>query len=42
VGDEVELAAGDAVVFEADVAHRYRALEPARAYDWILYAPGTP
>jgi transcriptional regulator with XRE-family HTH domain len=42
VGDEVELAAGDAVVFEADVAHRYRALEPARAYDWILYAPSAP
>jgi transcriptional regulator with XRE-family HTH domain len=42
VGEEVELGAGDAVVFEADVPHRYRALDAARAYDWILYAPGAP
>lgn len=41
VGDERDLGTGDAVVFEADVAHRYHALEATRALNWILYAPGT-
>lgn len=41
VGDERDLGPGDAVVFEADVAHRYHALEPTRALDWILYSPGS-
>jgi XRE family transcriptional regulator, regulator of sulfur utilization len=39
LGEEVDLGPGDACVFEADVPHRYRALEPARAYDWVLYSP---
>jgi transcriptional regulator with XRE-family HTH domain len=38
LGEEVELGASDAVWFEADVPHRYAALEDARALDWILYA----
>lgn len=39
--DERELGPGDALVFEADVAHRYQALEATRAFDWILYSPGA-
>jgi XRE family transcriptional regulator, regulator of sulfur utilization len=38
LGEEVELGASDAVWFQADVAHRYAAVEDARALDWILYA----
>ena len=36
-GEEQELGPGDAVVFAADVPHRYTALEASHALDWILY-----
>ncbi|MBV9820197.1 MAG: helix-turn-helix transcriptional regulator [Solirubrobacterales bacterium] len=36
VGEEVELAGGDAAWFAADGEHRYLALRAARALNWIL------
>jgi XRE family transcriptional regulator, regulator of sulfur utilization len=38
---EAELGPGDALWFAADLAHRYVALEPARALCWILYPRAT-
>ena len=40
-GEEQELGPGDAVLFAADVAHRYTAIEASRAMDWILYLDVT-
>lgn len=37
IDQEQEIGPGDAVVFAADVPHRYRALEASTALDWILY-----
>lgn len=37
VDEEQELGAGDAVLFAGDVPHRYEALEPSAALDWVLY-----
>ena len=37
IDQEQEIGPGDAVVFAADVSHRYRALEASTALDWILY-----
>ena len=37
VGEQAELAAGDAVWFGADVAHGYAGLRDARALCWMLY-----
>ena len=37
LGEEVELRAGDAVRFFADVAHRYEARASARALCWMRY-----
>ncbi|HYI35394.1 MAG TPA: XRE family transcriptional regulator [Thermoleophilaceae bacterium] len=36
-GEQQELGPGDAVVFAADVPHRYTAIEASQALDWILY-----
>ncbi len=36
-GDQVELDAGDAVWFAADVAHGYAGVRDARALCWMLY-----
>jgi len=36
-GEEEELGPGDAVVFAADVRHRYTAIEASHALDWVLY-----
>jgi transcriptional regulator with XRE-family HTH domain len=36
-GEAAELAAGDAVWFVADVAHRYAGVRDARALCWMLY-----
>jgi XRE family transcriptional regulator, regulator of sulfur utilization len=38
LGDEVELAPGDAVWFVADGPHRYVGVRDARALNWIIYA----
>ena len=38
-GDDVVLAAGDAVWFAADVPHHYLALRDSRALCWMRYAP---
>jgi XRE family transcriptional regulator, regulator of sulfur utilization len=40
LGEEVELRAGDAVWFAADVPHRYVARTDARILDWVLYEAG--
>jgi transcriptional regulator with XRE-family HTH domain len=37
VGEQVDLDAGDAVWFAADVAHGYAGLRDARALCWMLY-----
>lgn len=41
IGDEVTLAAGDAVWFAADGPHRYAASRAARALNWISYPVGA-
>ena len=42
IGDEVELAAGDAAWFTADVAHHYVALRDTRTLCLMLYPAGAP
>jgi XRE family transcriptional regulator, regulator of sulfur utilization len=41
VGDEVEIAAGDAAWFTADVAHHYEALRDTRTLCLMIYAPAS-
>jgi transcriptional regulator with XRE-family HTH domain len=41
VGEQVELDAGDAIWFAADVAHGYAGVRDARALCWMMY-PAAP
>jgi transcriptional regulator with XRE-family HTH domain len=40
-GEEAELGPGDAMLFAADVPHRYVALRDTRVLCWMLYATGA-
>jgi XRE family transcriptional regulator, regulator of sulfur utilization len=42
LGEEVEIGAGDAAWFTADLPHHYVALRDARTLCWMLYAPARP